>query len=208
MGLRGQGPSTNLIWRHGRPRPCNVIRSPLNCVPDFQFGTLCSWVTELHEETRQDARMERKYQYRRKLPHFQWEDRTFFITFSTFKRSVLTPGSRDLVLETCLLGNGKLFRLHAVVVMPDHVHLLLTPLTDERGTISIPEIMQAIKGASAHRINKYLGRNGRVWQEESYDRAMRKSGNTQAKIAYILGNPVRAGPVSNPYDYRWLWRGQ
>ena len=90
--------------------------------------------------------------------------------------------------------------------MPDHVHLLLTPATDDDGPISIPEIMQAIKGTSAHRINKYLGRKGRVWQDESFDRAMREVENVRGKIEYILGNPVRAGLVRNPLEYRWLWR--
>ena len=149
--------------------------------------------------------MQRKYRYRRNLPHLQWQNRIYFLTFCTHKRQPLTAGARDRVLETCLSGNGKLFDLHAAVVMPDHVHLVLTPLCDENGMIAIQEITQAIKGASAHRINKYLGRKGRIWQAESFDRAMRKVENTRAKIEYILGNPVRAGLVQNPFDYRWLW---
>jgi putative transposase len=150
--------------------------------------------------------MERKYHYRRNLPHRQWIRKVFFVTFCTHKREVLTPGSRDMVLETCLVGNGKLFQLHAVVVMPDHVHLMLTPLGDEKCEIAVHEIMQAIKGTSAHRINRYLGRKGKLWQEESFDRAMREVENVRGKIEYILGNPVRAGLVQNPFDYRWLWR--
>lgn len=67
------------------------------------------------------------------LPHYQWLNKVYFLTFCTHARQALTPGSRSIVLETCLHGNGKLFQLHAVVVMPDHVHLLLTPLTDEEG---------------------------------------------------------------------------
>jgi REP element-mobilizing transposase RayT len=104
--------------------------------------------------------MQRKYSYFRKLPHKQWLNKTYFITFPTQKREDLSPGSRTMVLETCVQGNGKL--LHAAVVMPDHVHLLLTPLLDKNGTISIPKIMQAIKGTSAPRINKSRGRKGRV----------------------------------------------
>jgi putative transposase len=150
--------------------------------------------------------VQRKYEYRRKLPHRQWEGKAYFITFSTYQRQLLTPGSRDLVLKTCLAGNGRLFELHAVVVMPDHVHLILTPLMDEKGEISIPEIMQAIKSTSAHLINRYLGRKGRVWQEESFDRAMRQVENFQGKIEYILGNPVRASLATSPFEYRWLWK--
>jgi putative transposase len=150
--------------------------------------------------------MQRKYDYRRMLPHHQWLNKVYFLTFCTHNRRALSPGSRSIVLETCLFGNGKLFQLHTAVVMPDHVHLLLTPLIDEQGPISIPEIMQAIKGTLAHRINKYLGRKGRVWQDESFDRAMREVEDVGGKIEYILGNPVRAGLVMNPLEYRWLWR--
>ena len=149
--------------------------------------------------------MERKYAYRRRLPHYQWTDKTYFVTFATYKRFALTPGSRDIVLSTCLQGNGTTFELHALVVMPDHVHLMLTPLADSNGEISLPEILQAIKGASAHRINKYMGRKGRVWQEESFDRAVRNVENARGKINYMIGNPVRAGLVANPHDYAWLW---
>src|ERR1700759_864739 len=89
--------------------------------------------------------------------------------------------------------------------MPDHVHLVLTPFEDEDGLISLPEILQEIKSVSAHRINKYLGRKGSLWQQESFDRAMREVENTLGKLEYVLGNPVRAGLVNDPFDYRWLW---
>jgi putative transposase len=98
------------------------------------------------------------------------------------------------------------FRLYAVVVMPDHVHLVLAPQYDANGPVSIAEIMHAIKGASAHRINKALGRNGKVWEEESFDRALRREESIGDKVDYILGNPVGAGLVRNPLEYRWLWR--
>jgi hypothetical protein len=70
---------------------------------------------------------------RRNLPHYQWQNKVYFVTFSTYNRERLTAGSRDIVLETCLLGNGKSFQLHAAVIMPDHVHLLFTPLADRTG---------------------------------------------------------------------------
>lgn len=117
----------------------------------------------------------------------------------------MSPGCRELVLETCLAGNGKLFDLHAAVVVPDHVHLMLTPLADHRGTVTISEIMQAIKSTSAHRINKYRGTKGKVWQDESFDRAMREVENVRGKMEYILSNPVNAGLVRYPFAYKWLW---
>ena len=90
--------------------------------------------------------------------------------------------------------------------MPDHVHLLLTPLQDEEGSpYALPAILKLIKGASARSINKVLGTSGPVWQEESFDHVLRSQESLQEKLEYIRQNPVRRGLVKNPEDYRWLW---
>jgi len=92
--------------------------------------------------------------------------------------------------------------------MPDHVHLVLTPLINRyrHEIVSLVEIMQAIKSATAHQINKSSGKRGLVWQEESFDRVVRSAESLDAKIAYILENPVRQGLVQDWRDYRWIWR--
>ena len=91
--------------------------------------------------------------------------------------------------------------------MPDHVHMIFTPLINEtaRAVYAMAEIMDAIKGASAHKINQHLGRTGKVWQTESFDRVLRSSENLDEKIHYTLDNPVRKGLVSAWTEYRWLW---
>jgi REP element-mobilizing transposase RayT len=89
--------------------------------------------------------------------------------------------------------------------MPNHVHLALTALSDVNGTFSIPEIMQAVKGASAHRVNKLLGRKGPVWQEESFDHVPRSIEKLESQVRYIMNNPVRAGLVKSSEEYPWLW---
>lgn len=121
--------------------------------------------------------MDRKYAYRRKLPHFQRDFEVFFGTFCTKDRWILPPSARDIVLETCRYGNVRL-HLHAALVMPDHVHLLLDPVADAEDTISLPEVMQRIKSTSAHRINKAMGRNG-------------KSGRPSPSIA-LSGRKIRS----------------
>jgi putative transposase len=65
-------------------------------------------------------------------------------------------------------------------------------------------ITRAIKGTSAHLINRQLGSLGRVWQEESFDRVLRVSEKLDEKIAYVLDNPVRKGLVHSAEEYRWL----
>src|SRR5258708_39024228 len=104
-------------------------------------------------------------------------------------------------METCLRGDGHRFELHALVVMPDHVHLALTPRWDEHGTFNIPEIMQEIKSVSAHRISKETGHVGRVWQEESSDRAPRREEALLAKIQNMVNNPIRPGLARSAAEY-------
>ena len=103
--------------------------------------------------------------------------------------------------------HDKRYNLRVVVVMPDHVHMILTPLTDEvrRMILPLPEIMQAIKGASSHAINRRLHSHEPIWQEESFDRVLRSSESSDAKIDYVLQNPVRAGLVRLASEYQWSW---
>jgi len=91
--------------------------------------------------------------------------------------------------------------------MPDHVHMILIPLIDEkeRRTWTLPGILDAVKGASAHLINKNLNRRGLLWQQESFDHVLRSSESLDEKIQYVLDNPVRRGLVANSAEYRWLW---
>jgi REP-associated tyrosine transposase len=145
--------------------------------------------------------------YRRQLPHLQCDDKPHFVTFCTDKRWILPERIRSTVLESCLHDNGKKFDLKVAVVMPDHVHLIFTPLMNMQAmeVYSLAEIMDAVKGASAHKINKILGRKGQVWQAESFDHVLRSSESLDTKIAYVLENPVRRGLVNVWSEYPWIW---
>jgi REP element-mobilizing transposase RayT len=151
--------------------------------------------------------MLRRYNYRgRYLPHVQKDNRSLFITFATYHRWHLPDAARDLALEACVHTHQRKCTLQAAVIMPDHVHVILIPLSDEEGSFSIPQIMHAIKSESAHRINKCVERKGKVWQDESFDHVLRGEESLASKVAYVLENPVRAGLVRAAADYRWLWR--
>jgi len=111
-----------------------------------------------------------------------------------------------LALQHCLHDNGKTIRIHAVVIMPDHAHLLFTAIRDAKGwTFALPEILRAIKGSSARSINRLSGRTGPVWQDESFDHVLRGDESLRETIEYIRQNPVRKGLVERPEDYQWLW---
>jgi REP element-mobilizing transposase RayT len=160
-----------------------------------------------------------KYKYRRRLPHLQKADADLFITFCAGGPLILPEPARDLVLEHCLREGGILpfagegaratrprIYLHAVVVMPDHVHLLFRPLRREDGwPFALVDILQCLKGTTAHRINRLLQISGPVWEKESFDHVVRSDESLKEKCEYIRQNPVEAGLVERPEDYRWLW---
>jgi REP element-mobilizing transposase RayT len=92
--------------------------------------------------------------------------------------------------------------------MPNHVHMIFTPLVDDQRLeiFSLVKIMQEIKGSSGRAINQRMGRHGAVWQEESFDHVLRSSEGLDAKIDYILQNPVRSGLVADWREYQWAWQ--
>ena len=88
--------------------------------------------------------------------------------------------------------------LHAYVVMPNHVHLLITP------RLPLSRILRGIKGVSARDANRILGRPGNVfWQDESYDHWVRDEAEFGKIRFYIEYNPVTAGLVKQPEDWKW-----
>lgn len=153
------------------------------------------------------AAKDAKAEYRRHLPHLQAERKALFVTFATRKHWVLPESVRRLVMEHCLHDHDSKLVMHAAVVMHDHVHLLFTPLEDGGGaTYGLAEIMSGIKGASAHSVNRMLGRKGTVWESESFDRLLRQDEDRRSVAEYICANPVRAGLCATEDDYPWIWR--
>ena len=88
--------------------------------------------------------------------------------------------------------------LHEYVVMPNHVHLLISPRTD------VSRIMQGIKGTTARFANLQLGRTGEsFWQDEVFDRFCRSAEEFQRIRGYIARNPVRAGLAKAMDEWPW-----
>ena len=88
--------------------------------------------------------------------------------------------------------------VHAHVIMPNHVHLLLEPLAPLR------RITGGIKGVSARDANGALGRTGKpFWQDESFDHWIRNSAQFERIRTYIELNPVKAGLAKSPQDWPW-----
>ena len=139
---------------------------------------------------------------RRYLPHWEAGGSTYFITFRT-RQGELTAAERNIVYGACRHFDGKRADIHALVVMPDHVHLLLTPLPKEADTWwSLAELMHSIKSYSAKAILKHRGGSGSVWMEEYFDRIIRSEDDFNEKLDYITNNPLKRG-----FDegYEWVW---
>ena len=101
--------------------------------------------------------------------------------------------------------DGKRYDLESVVVMRTHVHLLLTPLPEGLGYFRLATIMNGIKGASSHSVNKLVGRRGSLGIDESFDHLIRSPGDFEDKAIYIAMNAVETG-VRSPEQYPWYWR--
>jgi putative transposase len=86
------------------------------------------------------------------------------------------------------------FTLHDFVIMPDHVHLLLT--VDEEMTVE--KAMQLVKGRFSYRLGRELGFKGEVWQKGFSEVQVLHDESFERHRAYIANNPVKAGLVDTP----------
>ena len=95
------------------------------------------------------------------------------------------PDMRRIVTDAFLHFNNERYVLLALVVMPNHVHALLTPCEGHDVIATIGRI----KGFTASRINKVIGGKGEFWQRDSFDRILRSEMDFDAKLQYIINNP-------------------
>src|SRR5262249_55241687 len=110
------------------------------------------------------------------------------------------PEVADLVVAALHEGQQKFHRyeLHAYVVMPNHVHLLVTPKVVAR------QWLAPLKGFTAYRANQLLSSHGNpFWQDESYDHLVRSEVQFDRIRSYIEENPVKAGLVCEAQQHRW-----
>jgi REP element-mobilizing transposase RayT len=108
------------------------------------------------------------------------------------------PEIAQMVVAALRHGDTELHRyqLHAFVVMPNHVHLLVTPY------VVSTEWLGPLKGFTAHQANLLLGQRGPFWQDESYDHLVRPGGFDRVR-GYIEMNPVKAGLAATPEQFPW-----
>ena len=118
------------------------------------------------------------------------------------------PAVASVIVEAIEYNAGTLghYTLHAFAVMPNHVHMLVTP------AVALPKLTRSLKGITSKRANAMLALTGkRFWQEESYDHQVRNELEFERIRSYIEENPVRAGLVTDASEFQWSsagWAGQ
>jgi putative transposase len=90
------------------------------------------------------------------------------------------------------------YQMHSFVVMPNHVHILVTP------QVVATRWLGPLKGFTAHEAKRMLGLSGQpFWQDESYDHLVRSDAEFERIRAYIESNPVKAGLVAAQESWQW-----
>jgi putative transposase len=125
---------------------------------------------------------------------------SYFVTSKCWQgRAVFqVPENAEILINTLFQYRDlRAYLLHEFVVMPDHLHLLLTP----SAATSLEKAMQFIKGGSSHQIRKTRNQKMEIWQVGFHDWTIRDYDDWQAKVEYIHTNPVRAKLVQRSEDW-------
>ena len=122
---------------------------------------------------------------------------TYMITSRTWGSRTLF--SREvwakLLIDTIYHYRGTAYLLHEFVVMPDHIHVILTPKT------SLEKTVQFIKGGFSYRAKKELGSNMEVWQKGFSDHRIRDASDYRIHQVYVHENPVRKHLCERAEEY-------
>jgi REP element-mobilizing transposase RayT len=112
----------------------------------------------------------------------------------------------DLVAQSIRFRDEKVYDLISYCIMPNHVHLVCTPLLKEQDIyLGLTEILHSLKRHTAREANKILGKTGTFWQDESYDHVIRDDAELERIIKYVLHNPVKAGLVKEQAEWKWSY---
>lgn len=131
--------------------------------------------------------------------HTSFGSDTYFVTTNTWGKRPLFQTERmaGLFIDTMFRyrREGK-FLLHEFVVMPDHFHVLLTPIE-----IPLERAVQFMKGGFSYRVKKELASNLEVWSRGYVDHRIRDENDYRQHVEYIHQNPVEAGIVASAKEY-------
>jgi adenine-specific DNA methylase/REP element-mobilizing transposase RayT len=150
-----------------------------------------SWRNELQCTSSLPATDSRMVELRRRIAEF--EDAGHGACYLRDERIA------TLVQDALLQFDGERYRLIEWVIMPNHVHVLIEVLPGNR----LSDVVHSWKSFTAKEANRILGRSGEFWMPDYFDRFIRDEKHLAAVREYIRNNPVKAGLVEKPEDWKW-----
>jgi REP element-mobilizing transposase RayT len=140
------------------------------------------------------------HSYQRRLPHWRLSGSVYWVTWRVHpSRNDLSASARQTVFDGLLYFDGQRYKVHGLVVMNDHVHLIVEPMPGWE----LQKLVKSWKSYTARSINKAEGSTGPLWQDEYLDRIIRNEEEYYEKLNYLLNNPRKRWP--DCIDYRWVY---
>ena len=124
---------------------------------------------------------------------------TFFVTGVCAERQRLfqTEANARLFFEHLQAHRRTEYLLHAFVIMPEHVHLILTPVQ------TLERSMQIVKGGFSYKYHRVNGNSRAIWQRGFTDHRIRDRADSELRRTYLESNPVKRGLSATAETYRW-----
>ena len=125
---------------------------------------------------------------------------TYALTTTTYQRRTIfvRTANAELLVQTLFhyRDQGR-YLLHGFVVMPEHLHVLLTPSS----TQTIERCAQCIKGGFSHEVKKQFA--GEVWQTGFHEHRVRDEEDFRRQLGYIAANPAKRGLIEWAFVHTW-----
>jgi putative transposase len=183
-----------ITWRLAFSLPASVLKKISQMKAEFEQS-----ITDLSADYQEMQR----YQYQ--IKQFKWYDAQ--LNDIALPDILKRKEAAESVREALEYYHNNRYELIAYCIMPNHVHVVVQLLMDEKGVLfPLSKITQNWKRYSARQINQLLQRSGSFWQAESYDHVIRNDKEFNQFILYTLENPVKAKLVDkwNDWQYSWL----
>jgi type I restriction enzyme R subunit len=199
--------------------PFAPIQQHTHRVPHWQQGSVYYFVTWRLADSLPRDKLDRWNEDRtawiRSHPE-PWDAETEIDYHAQFSRAIdewLDAGEGSCVLRDATLSrlvadallhfDGVRYVMDAFVIMPNHVHVLFRLLAPYR----LESVVKSWKGFTAREVNQCLGRRGRLWQADYWDRLIRNESHWLKCREYIKANPLKARLSRNEYVLFAMERG-
>ncbi|RYG27328.1 transposase [bacterium] len=182
MGWRDRG----YLPHFDRPGLVQSVNFRLSdAVPD---AVIQGWLDELRYET-EEARLR---ELRKRITRYEDVGYGCCVLRETVAAQLVEGALRHF--------EGVRYRLHAWVVMPNHLHVLFEPTI----VWTLGKIIGSWKTYTSRRIHEGFPESCHpLWQREYFDRFIRDDEHFWNEVAYIENNPVKAGLASDAASFRW-----